>query len=144
MKRTAANRVTVSNLHRFLRFSPDETSRLVRHVLSRERASGWTVGVVFVPDQRMRRLHARYLGDRRTTDVLSFVYDDAGPKEGDIVVCLDQARRQAPAFGTTFSGEVARLIIHGTLHVLGYDDSRPRAQAAMKKREDLYVGEAYA
>ncbi len=92
----------------------------------------------------MRALHARYLGGRRTTDVLSFVYDDAVSKEGEVVVCLDQARRQAPEYGATYSEEVARLVMHGVLHLLGYDDHRPKLRAVMKEREDTYVREAYA
>jgi len=144
VKRSAANRVDVSTLHRFLRFSKDETSRLVRGVLSGEGATGWTIGVVFVGDDRMKRLHAEYLGKRRTTDVLSFVYEDGATPDGEVVVCLDQARRQAPDFGCSYAQEVSRLVIHGVLHLLGYDDTRPKARTIMKAQEEQYVRRAHA
>lgn len=144
MKRAAGNRVSVSNLHRFLRFSPDETRKLVRSVLSGEHASGWTVGVAYVPDQQMRKLNLQYKNSRRSTDVLAFEYESGQLHEGEVVVCLDQARRQAPAFNATYSEEVARLIIHGVLHLMGYDDRKARAKDKMIRKEEFYLRKLYA
>jgi len=91
----------------------------------------------------MRSLHREYLGKRSTTDVLTFVYDKKR-KEGDVIVCLDQARRQAPEFGVPYSREVARLVIHGVLHLLGYDDRRAADSRRMKLKEDHYVERSHA
>ena len=87
----------------------------------------------------MRRLNRKFLSHNRTTDVLSFGYEPASAKEGEIIVNLDQARRQAPKFQATYSAEVVRLIIHGLLHLLGYDDSPGRSYRTMKEKEDTYV-----
>lgn len=83
--------------------------------------------VVFVSDRMMRALNRRWRGKRGTTDVLSF---SSGPQEwrcgekrslGDVVISIEQAARQAEENGLTFEAEVAQLILHGLLHLCGYD-----------------------
>ena len=97
------------------------------------------IGVVFVSDARMRRLNRTYLSHDRTTDVISFGYDQGIGEEGEVIVNLDQARRQAARFDVTFRTEVSRLIVHGLLHVFGYDDRTSRQKALMTRREDKYI-----
>ncbi|MFN2599385.1 MAG: rRNA maturation RNase YbeY [Pyrinomonadaceae bacterium] len=90
----------------------------------------WEAGatVVFVSDRRMRELNRRWRGKRGTTDVLSFPAGAAevGVKEpgaslGDVVISVEQAERQAAENGLTLDEEMAQLILHGLLHLCGYD-----------------------
>jgi len=81
----------------------------------------------------MARLHRRYLGRRGTTDVLTFP-DDGAPVLGEIVVSVDRARAQAAAVGHALWRELALLVIHGVLHLRGYDDRTPAAAARMHRR----------
>ena len=90
-------------------------------------AGGAGVTVAFVSDRAMRELNWRWRGKRGTTDVLSF---PAGQDEfekvegstlGDVVVSVEQAARQAGEHGLSFEAEVAQLILHGVLHLCGYD-----------------------
>ncbi|MET0624436.1 MAG: rRNA maturation RNase YbeY [Pyrinomonadaceae bacterium] len=83
--------------------------------------------VAFVSDRAMRELNRRWRGKVGTTDVLSF---PAGQEEfekgeglslGDVVVSVEQAARQAAEHGLDFEGEVRQLILHGLLHLCGYD-----------------------
>ena len=93
-------------------------------------ANGAGVTIVFVSDRAMRELNWRWRGKRGTTDVLSF---PAGQEEfekgeglslGDVVVSVEQAARQAAEHGLDFEGEVRQLILHGLLHLCGYDHER--------------------
>ena len=86
--------------------------------------------VAFVSDRAMRELNKRWRGKRGTTDVLSF---PAGQEEfekgegaslGDVVISAEQAARQAAEHGLDFDGEVAQLVLHGLLHLCGYDHER--------------------
>jgi probable rRNA maturation factor len=83
--------------------------------------------VVFVSDRMMRQLNWRWRGKRGTTDVLSFpsAQDEfeklAGLSLGDVVISVEQAERQAAAHGLEFEEEIAQLILHGLLHLCGYD-----------------------
>ncbi|HEY6189631.1 MAG TPA: rRNA maturation RNase YbeY [Pyrinomonadaceae bacterium] len=90
-------------------------------------SEGAGVTVAFVSDRAMRELNGRWRGKRGTTDVLSFPAGQdefeklAGPSLGDVVISVEQARRQAAEHGLDFDGEVAQLILHGLLHLCGYD-----------------------
>jgi probable rRNA maturation factor len=85
------------------------------------------VTVAFVSDRLMRELNRRWRGKRGTTDVLSFPAEQdefekaEGLSLGDVVISVEQAARQAVAHGLEFEGEVAQLILHGVLHLCGYD-----------------------
>lgn len=86
------------------------------------------VSVAFVDDEAMQQLNKRFRRKNRTTDVLTFPADDSyadpnakGRPLGDIVISVDQARRQAAAERHSLATEVRYLILHGILHALGYD-----------------------
>jgi rRNA maturation RNase YbeY len=90
-------------------------------------SGGAVATVAFVSDRAMRELNRRWRGKSGTTDVLSF---PSGQEEferaegltlGDVVVSVEQAGRQAAEHGLDFEGEVAQLILHGLLHLCGYD-----------------------
>lgn len=88
-------------------------------------ASGVTVA--FVSDRAMRELNRMWRRKRVTTDVLSFPAEQAefekaaAPNLGDIVISVEQAARQAKEHGLSFENEIAQLILHGLLHLSGYD-----------------------
>jgi rRNA maturation RNase YbeY len=87
----------------------------------------YEVSVAFVGDREMITLNHRYRGKRKTTDVLSFGEDGGWPGKGakgllgDVVISVAQAERQAKAAGRPLHSELAMLLVHGTLHLLGYD-----------------------
>jgi probable rRNA maturation factor len=96
--------------------------------------SGAGVTVAFVSDRAMRELNRRWRGKGGTTDVLSF---PAGQDEfemveglglGDVVISLEQAARQAGEHGLSFDTEVAQLILHGLLHLCGYDHETDKGE----------------
>jgi probable rRNA maturation factor len=90
-------------------------------------AKGAGATVAFVSDRLMRELNKRWRGKAGTTDVLSFPSGQeefergAGASLGDVVISVEQAARQAAAHGLDFEGEVRQLILHGLLHLCGYD-----------------------
>ncbi len=96
------------------------------------------VTVVVVDDVRMSELHSQYHDDPSTTDVLTFdLRDDAdAPLEGDLVLCLDEAQRQAAQRGHAVRMELLLYALHGLLHLLGYDDHDPADSERMHRRED--------
>jgi probable rRNA maturation factor len=85
------------------------------------------VTVAFVSDRAMRKLNRMWRGKRATTDVLSFPAEQAeferaaGSTLGDIVISIEQAALQAKEHGLSFENEIAQLIVHGLLHLSGYD-----------------------
>jgi probable rRNA maturation factor len=82
----------------------------------------WEVAIRLSGDRELRRLNRRFLEDDHTTDVLSFASGDAAnPHLGDIVISWPAVRRQAQEFGHGESNEVGLLVVHGFLHLLGWD-----------------------
>ena len=86
--------------------------------------------VVFVSDRVMRELNGKFRGRDTTTDVLSFPVEQAafekraGATLGDLLISVEQAARQAEENGLTLEEEIAQLILHGLLHLCGYDHER--------------------
>lgn len=117
------------------------TADVVRAVLRGERRRA-TMSVTFVGRDRMRRLHQRYKGSPHATDVLAFGLPlPGGGLAGDVYVCVWRARRQARALGVATREEMVRLVVHGTLHVLGWDhpEDDARQKSAMWRRQERYV-----
>ncbi len=97
------------------------------------------VCVSFIDDKAMRELNKKYKGIDRTTDVLSFRQD--GDLLGDIVISFETAKRHAGIYKTTVEQEVERLLIHGVLHLLGYDHSKQSERKIMRDKEkELLAG----
>jgi probable rRNA maturation factor len=121
---------------------PAETvQHAVRHVLEREDRQA-ALSVTFLGRDGMRRLNQRYKGQARPTDVLAFsLPDPGGTLVGDIYVCHWVARREAEARKIPIDEEIIRLVVHGTLHVLGYDhpDGDDRTAGDMWRRQETYV-----
>ncbi len=123
-----------------------ELRRVARHVLAAEYvAPEVEVEVVLADADTVQELNRLYRGQDEPTDVLSFASMEgmqlqAGPEEtpslGEIVVCLPVAEAQAARARRPVAGEVAHLLVHGLLHVLGHDHDEPAESAAMQARED--------
>ncbi len=108
------------------------------------------VCITFLDDDAMRELNEAYRGIKRTTDVLSFpqnVWDSMGfnaaiAKDslrnkmlGDMVISIDTAKRHARFYGNSLEKEVRKLIVHGILHLLGYDHKKKNDAIVMRKKE---------
>ena len=89
----------------------------------------------FVGAREGRALNARYRGRDYATNVLTFVYDDAVPLAGDIVLCVPVLRHEAKAGGRSLRAHMAHLVVHGMLHLQGHDHAIPREAARMEARE---------
>lgn len=131
--------VRVFNAHPRRRVRRPAIVRAVRHVARAERRRSIALSVVFIDDSRTISMNREYLRHRGSTDVLSFTLEVSPLLEGEVYVNLDRAREQASAYEVTEQEEITRLVVHGTLHLLGYDDGTPASRRRMKSREDRYV-----
>jgi probable rRNA maturation factor len=137
-------KVTVQNIHPTGRIKKKEIGDLVKRVLRREGIS-LPVDVIFVDDDFMKKLNRKFTGRKKTTDVLSFGMKEGKntgidyPGLGDIYVSLDQAKRQAQEYRISLKEETWRLVIHGLLHLLGYDHKNKSQAKIMKEKEEAYL-----
>jgi probable rRNA maturation factor len=130
--------VAISN-RQDLPVDEDELARLARSTLSAEGAAESELSISFVTEREMAELNERYGGYSGPTDVLSFPLDDAGgaPRVlGDVVICPEYAARSNP----DLAAELRMLLVHGILHLLGFDHEDEQDRAEMWARQERYVG----
>ena len=119
--------IEVVNRQRKMALDCDRWRTFTARALKVAPANGAGVTVAFVSDRAMRELNRRWRGKRHTTDVLSFpaAQDEfeklEGLSLGDVVISVEQGARQAHEHGMNFDSEISQLILHGLLHLCGYD-----------------------
>jgi probable rRNA maturation factor len=114
----------------------------VRLVLRQEGRRAGEIAIVLADDLELRSLNRRYRKIDRATDVISFAYDedlpdaDTRPVRGDLVISLDRVRDQAKRYRVSEGRELARLVVHGALHLCGHDHGRETQRRLMRAREN--------
>jgi probable rRNA maturation factor len=99
------------------------------------------VSVAVVDDRAIRELNDRYLRHDYATDVLSFVLERSDERlEGQIIVSADTARREAARYGWPPENELLLYVMHGALHLVGYEDGTPAARIEMRRKEKEALG----
>ncbi len=115
---------------------------LARRTLRGEGSTDVELSISLVTEEEMADLHHRYLGEPGPTDVLSFPQDEKGPARllGDVVICPDVAARQSD----DLERELGLLVVHGILHLFGYDHMDETDRRRMWERQEAYSGVALA
>ena len=118
--------------------------KIVQGLLLKELSrDDFEIGVSVIGEKAMSHMNEGYLRHKGSTDVITFGYTDANrPKAlaGEIFVCLDEALAQAPQFQVSWQNELVRYIVHGILHLSGYDDKTAAARRKMKREENRLMG----
>ena len=129
--------VSVRNRQRRLKVSGARLGRVASAALSSLGRKERDLHVTVVGDREIRRLHEHYLGVRRATDVLAFNLEGPGPSRllGEVIISADTAERQAARLGVPPALEMDLLLVHGLLHLAGYDDHDAGKARLMHERE---------
>ena len=120
-------------------FPTQPLQQLARQIIREEKIPIRELRIIFVDDPYLRDLHRKYLDDDTFTDVMTFNLGSPEAIEGEIYISVDRARDHAQNFGVPLGEEVGRLVIHGLLHLKGYDDHTPSRREEMRSREDYYL-----
>jgi probable rRNA maturation factor len=124
---------------------PDKTvRRIAEAVLAGEGSGGKGIAklelsIVLADDAFIRGLNARFLKKDRPTDVIAFPLGEDGGPWGEVYVSVERTAEQAEEYGVPPREELARCVIHGVLHLLGYDDGTKREREGMRRKEDEYL-----
>lgn len=130
--------IDISVSDRSVRVPRGVLAELVRFVTRREGLRVGRIDLAIVPPREMAGLNRRYLRHAGATDVLSFDLSDARTPglSGQLAVCAELAKEQAKHHGLTPAEELMIYVIHGLLHLAGYDDQSVRSAARMRARQD--------
>ena len=121
---------------------------LAERVLAAESVDGAELGMLITDDDQVRDLNREYAGEDKATDVLSFslregeefVSPDDVTRLGEVIISYPTAERQAKEAGHPVADELSHLLVHGILHLLGYDHVKPDNERRMRAREDELLG----
>jgi probable rRNA maturation factor len=135
-------RVLIKNHQKLLKIHPRKIEKDSLRLLASFDLEGAELGILLVGDARMKKLNRLYRGVEVTTDVLSFpIYENLNEMPegrefllGDIVINMHAAQRQSSEHGVTLYEEVRRLLVHGFLHLLGYDHEKSSYQDKKMRR----------
>ena len=140
--------IEVVNRQRKVPVDPERWELFTSRALKATPAEAANVTIAFVSDRQMRELNRQWRGKTGTTDVLSFPAGEDkfsnpnGSNLGDVVISAEQAARQSKEHDLTLDEEIAQLILHGLLHLCGYDhetDDGEMNQVELKLRKKLRI-----
>jgi len=110
---------------------------VAKKVLKGEDRKEVDLSIVLLGQARMRKLNKKYRGKNKVTDVLSF-----GNELNEIVICLREVKKNAKKYNSTFKKELARVLIHGILHLLGYEHEKTKKEAeVMENKQSYYLSQ---
>jgi len=142
MKAPSLPPIFVSNRQRRLKVDAARLQEFAQRALSfcaREPGRGLTnleeVNVILISDRRMAEVHHRFMGIAGPTDVITF-------QHGEILISVETARRQAKTCRTSLEHELRLYLVHGLLHLRGFNDAKPAEQAQMKRIQEKIVARA--
>ena len=97
------------------------------------------INFIFTSDNYLLTINKEYLSHNYYTDIITFNYCENKIVNGDIFISIDTIKNNSARFGVTFTEELHRVMIHGILHLIGYDDQNDEQKAQMREKENYYL-----
>jgi rRNA maturation RNase YbeY len=97
------------------------------------------ISIIFCSDNYILNVNQEYLQHDYFTDIITFDYCEGDRLSGDLFISVDTVKENALEYGTEFQEELHRVIVHGILHLIGYDDHTPEDIEVMRKKENYYL-----
>ncbi len=114
-------------------------SRWLKLVAGSEIRKLGDISVIFCSDNYILDVNMRYLQHDYFTDIITFDYCEGDVLSGDLFISIDSVRENALYYGAEFLDELHRVIVHGLLHLIGYDDHTDAEKKEMRAKEDYYL-----
>jgi probable rRNA maturation factor len=131
--------ILLSTNHPHLRLPSKEVFRVLKIVYKGEGKEIPALAVICTHNRYIRTINREFLAHDYITDVVAFPLGKDGGVEAEIYINLDAARNQAKKYSVTYTQEARRLLIHGALHLLGYNDKTQRENRKMNAHEEFYL-----
>lgn len=114
-------------------------NRWLRMVAGSEVKRVGDISIIFCSDNYILDVNMRYLQHDYFTDIITFDYCEGNVLSGDLFISIDSVRENAIFYGAEFEDELNRVIVHGLLHLIGYDDHTDEEKRIMREKEDYYL-----
>ncbi|PCI98996.1 MAG: rRNA maturation RNase YbeY [Flavobacteriales bacterium] len=117
----------------------NNTALWAQKTISKEAKKTGDITYVFCSDTYLHKINLEHLNHDTFTDIITFNYCDGDLISGDIFISIDRVKENAITFHTTFKEELNRVMIHGILHLVGYNDKSDSDKELMRSKEDFYL-----
>ena len=116
-----------------------ELKSWISKVILEENCNEGDINYIFCSDEYLHKINVKFLNHDTLTDIISFDYSVGKELHGDIYISVDRVTENASDYGTKFTNELDRVIIHGILHYCGYKDKTKDEENLMRSKEDYYL-----
>jgi probable rRNA maturation factor len=116
-----------------------EIKKLLRNIVLSEGFRPGDINVIFCSDDYLLEKNIEYLGKDYLTDIITFNYNQSKNISGDLFISIDRVRENAKINDASFEEELIRVMIHGVLHLLGYNDSNEKEKISIRAKENFYL-----
>jgi len=113
--------------------------QLIEEVIAKEHKISGDLNFIITNDKNIRSINIEFLEHDYNTDVISFDYCSGNVVNGEVYISIDTVRSNSLNYKVSLNNEVLRVIIHGVLHLLSYDDKTEEEKGVMRKKEDLWL-----
>ncbi len=111
----------------------------IKSVIISEKKKVGDIGFIFCSDEHLLQMNKQYLQHDYFTDVITFDYSEKNLISGDIFISIDRVKENANTFDCTIEYELHRIMVHGVLHLIGFDDTSPEKKEKMTSKENEYL-----
>lgn len=138
---TVPTKINIRQLGRKGKLRIRDVQRIAETVLAGEKSEHHgELNIVFLNNTEIRKMNAQFLGKDRVTDVIAFpLFDEEDDIWGELYIGQERAAEQAVEYNVTYEEELSRLVIHGMLHLLGYEDGDESGKRRMHEKENAYL-----
>tara|TARA_Y100001954_G_C15812355_1_gene605797 strand:- start:1394 stop:1828 length:435 start_codon:yes stop_codon:yes gene_type:complete len=113
---------------------------LCREVLISEGFERYSLSIIFVDDEKLKKMKKKYFNQDLYTDVIAFnLSDDKSKLDGEIYISFDAIKINSELYKTNINNELQRIVVHGILHLMGYEDNTKDKKEEMTKTEDFFL-----
>lgn len=113
--------------------------KILNEVIEKEEKFSGDLSFIITNDDYLRKLNVQFLEHDYFTDVITFNYNTKNLVNGEVYISLETVRQNALNYNVSLNNEIKRVVIHGVLHLIGFDDKSENQRTEMRKKEDLWL-----
>ena len=123
-----------------LKINKQALTEIAKDIMLSYQCTNGSISIILLDKENLRKLNKQFFDKDEYTDVIAFNLEDYDyPIEGEIYICPNQINENAKKFKVTYDNELKRVIIHGCLHLLGYEDNSKKEKEKMRTLENYYI-----